>query len=77
MAPYSLDLRKRVLRAWDSGAALSTLWRRIDQLGFTLKKKRYTPTNSAGLMSPRHGASGGPGSRCVTSANTYFSMNVA
>ena len=111
MAPYSLDLRKRVLRAWDSGmdvyrvaatyevsrawvhrlvqrrretgsieprtqtkfrgrvlspqqderlvalmtarpdatlaelrdalpttAALSTLWRRIDQLGFTLKK---------------------------------------
>ena len=118
MAPYSMDLRQRVARAWDAGmdaetvagkydvsrawvhrliqrrretgslrsrkqqkfrhrvlssreeerlaslitahpdatltelraalpttAALSTLWRTIDRLGFTLKKKRYTPTN--------------------------------
>ena len=39
-------------------AALSTLWRAIDRLGFTRQKKRYTPTNNAGLMSPRRGASG-------------------
>ena len=131
MAPYSMDLRIRVLKAWDSGldaervaaryevsrawvhrlvqrrretgsiaprqadevsvprvgpgqeerlvalitaqpdatlaelrealpttAALSTLWRDDRPVGLDRQKKRYTPTNSAGLMSRRRGASG-------------------
>ena len=37
MAPYSMDLRKRVAKAWD--------------MGFTLKKKRYTPTNNVATPS--------------------------
>jgi hypothetical protein len=35
-------------------AALTTPWRTIGRLGFTLKK-RYTPTSNAGLMSARAG----------------------
>ena len=149
MAPYSMDLRTRVARAWDAGvdaetvagkydvsrawvhrliqrrretgslaprkqtkfrrraltareegrlaalitarpdatltelrealpttAALATLWRTIERSGFTLKK-RYTPTNNAGLMSRRPVASGRPGNRCGTCDSTSSSTNVA
>lgn len=150
MAPYSMDLRKRVARAWDAGldaesvaakydvsrawvhrliqrrretgslaprkqtkfrgralaeaeeqrlaalitaqpdatlaelrnalptsAALSTLWRAIDRLRLTVKKKRYTPTNNGALMSSSRGGSGAPGSRYAMSTSTCFSMNAA
>ena len=150
MAPYSMDLRKRVAKAWDAGmdadavaakyevsrawvhrliqrrretgslaprkqikfrrrvltareeerlaalivarpdatltelraavptsAALSTLWRTIDAIGIHAQKKRYTPTSSAGLMSPPRGVSGRRGSRSATCRSMCFSMNAA
>ena len=148
MAPYSMDLRQRVLRAWDSGmdaervaakyevsrawvhrlvqrrretgsiaprhqtkfrrralapdqehrlvalitarpdatlaelrvalptaAALSTLWRAIDRLGLTVKKKPYTPTNNVGLTSLRPGVAGRTGCRSAMRAATSLSTN--
>ncbi len=53
-------------------AALSTLWRDDRSLGLHRQKKRYTPTNNVGLMSPRRAASGGRGSRCATCAQYVF-----
>ena len=41
------------------------------------QKKRSTPTNNAGLTSPRPGATGATGNRCATSGNTSFSMSAA
>jgi transposase len=63
--------------ALPTNAALSTLWRAIDRLGFTVKKKRYTPTNNAALTWPRRVGSGSSGSRCATCASMCFSMNAA
>jgi transposase len=149
MAPYSIDLRKRVIRAWEASgdadavaatfavsrawvhrlvqrrretgsiaprkqtkfrsrvlagqearlaalilatpdatlaelkealpttAALSTLWLEIDRLGLTVKKKRYTPTNSGALMSRRRAASGTTRCRSMRRASTFSSMNPA
>ena len=52
--------------------ALSTIWRAIDRLGLDRQKKPYTPTNNAGLTSPRRAAGGGRGSRCATCAQYVF-----
>ena len=41
-------------------------------VGFHRQKKRYTPTNNVGLMSPRRGASGKTGSRSATRAQYVF-----
>jgi transposase len=58
-------------------AGLTTLWRAIDRLGFTVKKKRYTPTNNDALMSPRRAANGRRRSRCGTCVSTCSWMNAA
>ena len=58
-------------------AALSTLWLEIDRLGVTVKKKRYTPTNSVALMSRRPGASGARRCRSAMRASTSSSTNRA
>ena len=58
-------------------AGLSTLWRDHRALGLYPQKKRYTPTNNAGLMSRRRAGSGAPGSRCTTCGSTCSSMNAA
>ena len=63
-------------QALPTTAALSTVWRTIEKLGFT-QKKRYTPTNNGALMSPRRGGNGTAGSRCGTSTDTCSSMNAA
>jgi transposase len=57
-------------------AALSTLWRTIDRLNLTVKK-RYTPTNSGVPTSPLSAGAGAPPRRCMTCAPTCFSMNAA
>ena len=58
-------------------AALDTLWRTIDRLGLTVRKKRYTRTSSDGLTSPRIAAGGRRPSRCTTRAATSSSTNRA
>ena len=58
-------------------AGLTTLWRTIERLGFTVKKKRSTPTNNVDLMSPRRAGSGGRGRRCATCASMCSSTNAA
>ena len=63
-------------RALPTTATLSTLWRTIDQLGFTVKK-RYTPPNNAGLTSSRRVGTGRRGNRCATCDTTCFSTNAA
>jgi hypothetical protein len=59
-----------------TSAALATIWRELNQLGLTLKK-RYTRTNSAVLMSPRHLGSGARGTRRMTRTATCSSTNLA
>jgi transposase len=59
-----------------TSAALSTLWRTIDRLHLT-EKKRYTPTNNGVPTSPLTAAAGARPSRCTTCAPTCFSMNAA
>jgi transposase len=58
-------------------AALSTLWRTIDRLGLTVKKKRYTPTSSDALTSPPIAGDGRTRSHCTTPAPTSSSTNRA
>ena len=150
MAPYSMDLRKRVAKAWDAGGDADAVAAKYDvsrawvhrliqrrreigslvprkqtkfrrraltdsrggavggphpraprchvdgvagrsaddcgpqhvvadhrSLGVHPQKKRYTPTSSAGLMSPRPGGSGKPGSRSATCRSWCFWMNAA
>jgi transposase len=64
-------------RALPTRAALSTLWRTIDRLGLTGKKKRYTPTSSDALTSPPIADAGRTRSRCTMPAPTSFSTNRA
>ena len=63
--------------ALHSSASLSSLWRALDRLQLTLKKKRYTPTNKAAPTSWRRVANGVSGCRCATCVSTSFSMNAA
>ena len=58
--------------ALPTSAGLTTIWRALDQLGLHRQKKRYTPTNNAGLTSPLSGAGGETGSRCATSRQYVF-----
>jgi len=58
-----------------TAAGLTTIWRALNQLEFTLKKKRCTPTNNGGQTSPLNDAGGATGCRCVTCASTSSSTN--
>ena len=60
-----------------TSAALATIWRELNQLDLTVKKKPYTPTNNGGLTSRRAGGNGESGCRCTMRVSTSFWTSAA
>lgn len=81
MAPYSMDLRKRVLRAWDAGRAADRGGVEHPLAGdrsvaVDRQKKPYTPTNNDALTSSPRAAAGRRGCHSGMCASTCSSTSV-
>ena len=60
-----------------TAAAVSTVWRELNQLDLTVKKKPYTPTNNGGLTSRPSGGTGAMACRCTMPVSTCFLTSAA
>ena len=68
---------RRFRDALRTSAGLTTIWRALDQLEFTLKKNGTRQTNNAAPTSPLSGAAGARRSRSTTRGRTCLSTNGA
>ena len=68
---------RRATRGLRTTAALTTIWRELNQLDFTVKKNGTRRRTAAALTSRRSAAGGASGCPSAMSASTCFSMNAA